>query len=114
MNQVDKIFFQLRQLGVRVHVDDRDDKRPGWKYNYWELKGVPLRIELGQKDFQNKTCRVVKRNTGKKIDYSWDAVIDNVPHLLEEIQLEIYVRAVKRLDSTRAKVYTWKDFMRGQ
>lgn len=44
----------LEAAGVRVRVDDRDNYNPGWKYNYWELKGVPLRIELGPKDFAAK------------------------------------------------------------
>ena len=52
--------------GLRVHVDDRDIYRPGWKYNHWELKGVPIRIELGPKDLKNNEVRIVKRLDNSK------------------------------------------------
>jgi len=55
----------------------------GFKYNHWEVKGVPIRIELGPKDFANKSVRVIKRNDGKKIDISWEAIVSEVPHLLD-------------------------------
>jgi len=52
MAMVDELHAQLKKQGIRSHVDDRDTYRPGWKYNDWELKGVPLRIEFGPKDFE--------------------------------------------------------------
>lgn len=72
------MYFELKRVGVRAYVDDRDNCTPGFKYNHWEVKGVPLRIELGPKDFENKEFRVVKRNNGKKYNISRDAIIDNV------------------------------------
>lgn len=70
-----------------------------------------MRIEFGPKDFENKTYRIVKRNNGKKKDVSWMAIIDEVEHTLEEIQLEMYVTAVKKLDSKRATALNWEEFM---
>lgn len=74
-NSVDKELFkqkyeeihnQLKQKGIRVYCDDRDNYSPGWKYNHWELKGVPIRIEIGEKDYQKSEVRVVRRDNGAK------------------------------------------------
>lgn len=65
----DKCYELKRQLedkGVRTHVDNRDVYTPGWKYNDWEMKGVPVRLELGPKDFKNEEVRVVVRYNGEK------------------------------------------------
>lgn len=67
-NKVDDKCFELKAAleakGVRTHVDNRDVYTPGWKYNDWEMKGVPVRLELGPKDFQNQEVRVVVRYNG--------------------------------------------------
>ena len=52
-------YFSLLQLGVRAHIDDRDNYNPGWKYNHWELKGVPLRAEVGKEEIKNGEVRIV-------------------------------------------------------
>ena len=57
---------QLKKSGIRVHLDDRDNYTPGWKFNNWELKGIPIRLELGPRDLKNNEVRVIKRNTGVK------------------------------------------------
>ena len=59
-------------LGVRVNVDDRDNYNPGWKYNHWELKGVPLRVELGPKDMQNRKVKLAIRYNGQSEFMDWD------------------------------------------
>lgn len=82
----------LEALGVRVTVDDRDNYNPGWKYNHWELKGVPLRIELGPKDMKNRSVKVVTRYNGASEFLSWDN-LDSIPEKLEAIQGEMYARA---------------------
>ena len=61
-----KLEEQLKSFGIRAHADLRDDKKPGWKFNYWELRGVPLRIEIGPKDLENKAAVFVRRDTGTK------------------------------------------------
>jgi len=55
----------LRGLGIRVEIDDRRNYNPGWKFNHWEQKGVPIRIEIGPKDLENGTLRVVRRDTSQ-------------------------------------------------
>ena len=66
-----EISNNLASKEVRAHVDDRDVYTPGWKYSHWELKGVPLRMELGPKDYEKQQIVVVKRNTGEKIVIEW-------------------------------------------
>ena len=56
----------LKAAGVRVFVDDRENYNPGWKYNHWEIKGVPIRIELGKKDMEKGEVRIVRRDNGEK------------------------------------------------
>lgn len=56
----------LNKNNIRAHYDNRDVYTPGWKFNNWELKGVPLRFEIGPKDLQSNEVRAVKRNDGKK------------------------------------------------
>merc|ERR1712038_2161271 len=62
---------ELQRAGLRVKLDDRGGKSPGWKFAEWELKGVPIRVEVGPKDVQNQTVRIVRRDTGAKNDVKW-------------------------------------------
>ena len=66
MKVVDDVFAWLKEAGVRVHVDDRENYNPGFKYNHWELRGVPIRIEVGKKDVEKQEVRVVRRDNGSK------------------------------------------------
>lgn len=69
---------QLTEKGVRVHVDDRDIYTPGWKYNHWELKGVPIRLEMGPKDFEKDQVVMIKRNSGEKSMVKCEDLTNNV------------------------------------
>lgn len=64
----------LVKAGVRVKIDDRTNYNPGWKYNHWELKGVPLRIELGPKDLEKEEVRAIRRNDGEKFQIKWSEI----------------------------------------
>lgn len=63
---IDDVYASLKKAGVRVHVDDRDNYNPGFKFNHWELRGVPIRIEVGKKDMEKQEVRVVRRDDGSK------------------------------------------------
>ena len=63
-----EIEAKLKAAGVRVKWDDRENYNPGWKYNFWELKGVPMRLEVGPKDVEKRQVRAVRRDTGEKED----------------------------------------------
>jgi len=69
----------LKQAGVRVYLDDRDNYNPGWKYNHWELKGIPIRVEIGKKDYEKQEVRVVRRDDGSKKQYSWETLVFDIP-----------------------------------
>ena len=60
------ITDQLSRAGVRVHCDDRENYSPGWKFSHWELKGVPLRLEVGPRDLESGSCVVARRDDGTK------------------------------------------------
>jgi prolyl-tRNA synthetase len=65
----DDIKHELKKLGVRVDIDSRQNYTPGWKFNHWEQKGVPIRIEVGPRDLANKQCRLVRRDNGELISF---------------------------------------------
>lgn len=81
--------------GVRVKIDDREEQRPGYKFNEWELKGVPIRIEIGPKDLAASEVVVFRRDAGSKSRLALDAVEQEIPRLLEEIQKELFRQALE-------------------
>jgi prolyl-tRNA synthetase len=97
---------------VRVHVDDRDNVSPGWKFNEWELKGVPIRIELGPKDLAASRVVLVRRDTGEKTPLPQGELALRVPEILDEMQSALYERASKRLEENCRTVETYDDFKR--
>jgi len=76
----------LEGSGIRAKVDDRAEHTPGWKYNYWELKGVPIRIEVGPKDIEKKQLVLARRDTGEKVTIKEGEVVEKVSKLSLEIQ----------------------------
>ena len=62
----ESLFEKIKASGIRVHLDDSDIHNPGWKYNYWEQRGVPIRLEVGSKDLEKNETRCCKRNDGVK------------------------------------------------
>ena len=75
---------------ARVEFDDRDNYTPGFKFNYWEMKGVPIRLEIGPRDIENNQCVLVRRDTFEKITVSLDEVDSKIKDLLEEIHENMY------------------------
>lgn len=88
--------YELKNIlkEYKVKVDDADGYTPGWKFSQWEMKGVPLRIEVGPKDIDNNKCVFVRRDTKEKIDISLDDVKAAAAKTLEEIQNNLYKRAL--------------------
>jgi len=89
---------QLEQIGIRTMIDDRTQYTPGWKYHEWEMKGVPLRVEIGPKDVQAKQVTVVRRDTREKIAINRSDAKDQINKILNEIQNHLFERAKKSLD----------------
>jgi len=103
------IVKKLEKKDIAVHLDDRDDYSPGWKFNEWEMKGIPLRIELGPKDIEKKQAVVVRRDTGEKKFISLDKLEMEIPTLLETMQKDLYVKALQLLKSSIVMVSTMKE-----
>ena len=101
----------LRAAGVRVKVDGRDNYTPGWKYNYWELKGVPLRCEFGPRDLAAGTAVLVRRDSKEKETVALVALPARAAELLETIQASLLARATAERNARITKVYSWADFV---
>lgn len=82
--------------GTRVKIDDREHHRPGYKFNEWELKGVPIRVEVGARELEAKQVPVFRRDTLTKSAYALDDLESGMPSLLEEIQVSLFDQAVAR------------------
>eukprot|EP00301_Raphidiophrys_heterophryoidea_P014774 c23234_g1_i1.p1 GENE.c23234_g1_i1~~c23234_g1_i1.p1 ORF type:complete len:640 (+),score=180.87 c23234_g1_i1:42-1922(+) len=101
--------------GIRVKVDDRAEYNPGWKYNHWELKGVPLRLEVGPQDVEQKQVVVVRRDTGAKQPVSYadggDKFAERISVLLETVQKELFEAAKAKRDASIQQVFSWEEFV---
>lgn len=86
------------QASIRVKLDD-SDKSPGWKFSEYEMKGVPLRLEIGPKDIENNQCVLARRDNGEKVVVSLDEVEEKVQELLDDIQTNLLEKARTRRDS---------------
>lgn len=93
------VIDQLRQMGISVKYDDADNKRPGFKFADYELRGVPVRLVMGGRDLENNTVELMRRDTLVKEEVSFDGIADRVKRLLEEIQENIYRKAVAFRDA---------------
>jgi len=101
----------LQNVGIRVRFDDRDNYNPGWKYNHWELKGVPLRVELGPKDIAAGHAVVSRRDTGTKETIKFPELVDRVRALLDDIQKNLLATATKARNDHIVKVTAWEEFV---
>jgi prolyl-tRNA synthetase len=90
---------RLQDMGIRVKYDNADNKRPGFKFADYELKGVPVRLVMGGRDLQNGTIELMRRDTLEKQTLPFEGIEDYVKNLLEEIQQNIYNKAKAHLDS---------------
>lgn len=107
----DSIHAVLKARGIRVDVDARQNYTAGWKYNHWEQKGVPLRVEIGPRDFANKSCRLVRRDNGEKSDVSVEGIDAHIAALLDTIHDDMLRRATEGRDAKLVKVHKWEDFV---
>ena len=101
---------ELRAKGISVKYDDADNKRPGFKFADYELKGIPVRLAIGARDLENNTVEVMRRDTLEKSSASLDGIVDYVAGLLEEIQSNIYTKALNYRNSRMIEVDTYKEF----
>ncbi len=100
---------ELLEKRIETSFDDRD-KSPGFKFNEWELKGIPLRIEFGPKDMEKNSCVVVSRHDGKKEFVKLDNLVKHVSERLELIQKEMFEKAKEKLESQKVFVSNYDSF----
>ncbi|MHA0856003.1 proline--tRNA ligase [Paenibacillus sp. CMAA1364] len=93
VGRTDELFAELKKAGVRVKVDDRSDVTPGWKFNEYEMRGVPVRLELGPRDMENGVCVLVSRITGEKKIVRQDQLVEEVQLMLEQVHQEMLDKA---------------------
>ena len=101
---------QLRALGITVKYDDADNKRPGFKFADYELKGVPVRLAMGGRDLENNTIEVMRRDTLEKDSVSFDGIVDYVKNLLDDIQNNIFQKAKDFRDAHIYECENYEEF----
>ncbi|WP_302343789.1 proline--tRNA ligase [uncultured Parabacteroides sp.] len=108
--KVSGIVAKLKALGISVKYDDADNKKPGWKFAEYELKGVPVRLAMGGRDLENNTIEVMRRDTLEKETVTCDNIETYVQNLLEEIQKNIFQKAFDHRAEKTIEVDTYDEF----
>ncbi len=108
--KVDEIIAKLKAKGISVKYDDRDTRKPGWKFAEYELKGVPVRLAIGPRDLENGTVEVARRDTYEKKVAAIENIEEYIENLLEDIQNNIFNKAEKYRAEHITKVDTWDEF----
>ncbi|ACT02048.1 proline--tRNA ligase [Paenibacillus sp. JDR-2] len=121
VGRVDELYAELKKAGVRVKVDDRSDVSPGWKFNEYEMRGVPLRLELGPRDMENGQVVLASRVSGEKRIVRQDNLLAEVETMLADIQRDMYEKAkqfrednfydVETLDEMKASMEEKRGFV---
>jgi len=100
----------MLQGHFRVEIDDRDEYTPGWKFNHWELRGVPLRLEIGPKDLEKSQVIVVRRDNGKKMVIKQENLVETIEESLKDIQENLFQKARKFLEENIREVANFEEF----
>jgi len=108
--KVDTIVAELKEKGISVKFDDSDNKKPGWKFAEYEMKGVPVRLAMGPRDLENGTVEVARRDTLTKEVVPLEGISEYIEKLLDEIQQGIFNKALDFRTKNITKVDTWDEF----
>jgi prolyl-tRNA synthetase len=104
------IKANLEARGISVKFDDRTTFKPGWKFNEYEFKGVPVRLAIGPRDLENGTVEVARRDTLEKETYQMTDIESKIEHLLAKIQDNLYTKAMNFREENTNKVDSWEEF----
>jgi prolyl-tRNA synthetase len=110
--RVNEIISSLKALGIRVKYDNSDNSRPGWKFAEYELKGVPVRIAMGLRDMENQVVEVARRDTKEKTSMPMEGLAANIVKLLDEIQQNMYNKALAFRTEKTTNADNWGDFVK--
>lgn len=104
------VIDALKEKGISVKYDDRDTYKPGWKFNEYEFKGVPVRLAMGPRDMENGTVEVARRDTLEKEVLPMDGIVEHIEKLLEEIQKNLFQKALDFRAENIRTADTWDEF----
>uniref|UniRef100_A0A1B6CM59 proline--tRNA ligase n=1 Tax=Clastoptera arizonana TaxID=38151 RepID=A0A1B6CM59_9HEMI len=110
MNACEELEDSLHKAEVRVYGDYRDNYSPGWKFNHWELKGVPVRVEIGPKDLKQNQFVAVRRDTGEKLTIKKSSGVTDLSNLLLQVHDNLLKKANEDLTSHTKITRDWKEF----
>ncbi|XP_030051879.1 bifunctional glutamate/proline--tRNA ligase isoform X4 [Microcaecilia unicolor] len=110
LNKCSQYLQRLLNVSIRARADVRDNYSPGWKFNHWELKGVPIRLEVGPRDMKNSQFVAVRRDTGEKLTIAENEAEDKLRDLLEGIHSNLYNRALQDLKRCMVSTDTMEEF----
>lgn len=108
--KIEPLMQALKAVGISVKYDDTDNKKPGWKFAEYELKGVPVRLAMGGRDLENGTIEVFRRDTHDKETRSLEGLVEHIQGLMEEIQSNIYQKALTYRNEHTTTVDTYDEF----
>lgn len=109
--EAEKLCLELKAKGISVKYDDRDAYKPGWKFNEYEFKGVPIRITLGARDLEQGLVEIARRDELTKESIPVDGLAIKIEKLLEDIQANLYNKALAFREKSTREVDTWEDFL---
>ena len=109
-DKVNTLTLQFKNLGISFKYDNADNKKPGWKFSEYELKGVPVRIAIGARDLENGTVEVMRRDTLQKETMSFDGIAEHIKTLLDDIQANIFKKALDYRASVTREVNSYEEF----
>lgn len=110
LREAEKLYAEIQSAGLRAEADLDEEHSPGWKFNEHELRGVPVRVELGPKDIEKDQAVLVRRDTGEKEFVSRERVTERLTELMEEIQAELLRQATEFRDANTRKVASYEEF----
>lgn len=111
IEKVNPLVEKLKAKGISVKFDTDDSKRSGWKFNEYEMKGVPVRVAIGPRDLENNQAEVARRDTLTKETISFENIDNYIEQLLQDIQQNIYNKALKFREENTRKADTWEEFV---
>ena len=110
--KIKELQYAFEKKGIRYHVDDRDNYSPGWKFNHWEVKGVPIRIEIGPNEIENNKVSYSVRFSGEKKEAKFDNIASSFLKELKKIQNQMIRKARKTMEKRTKEASTWISFIR--
>jgi prolyl-tRNA synthetase len=110
LNKAQEVSERLNQNGITTIIDDRTEYTPGWKFNEWELKGVPIRIEIGPKDIKKNQVVAARRDTFERIEVKEEQLVSTISEMLAAVQKNLFNRAKRFLEDNITTVKSYREF----